>query len=268
MAILALQSASTALNSLNTALDVSANNLANINTAGFRQSRVNFQDLLYLERAQPGVENANGDQRPTGIYVGLGVRVAGTQVDFTQGSAVQTERPLDLYIEGDGFFRVSVGDLAPNGFAYTRDGQFTLNANGEIVLATDTGRRLDPVITVDDDVVSVSISADGIVSAKRRDQAEPIQIGEIELVNFINPTGLAQLGENLFAQTGASGPEIAGRPGSENFGQIRQGMYEASNVDPTRELIELIRTQRAFEMNSQTIRSADEALRTISQLRR
>lgn len=269
MAVIALQSAASGLSALNTQLDVVANNLANINTAGFKASRANFQDLMYVERAQPGVENAHGDQRPTGLYVGLGVKVSGTQVSFEQGSPLSTERPLDLMINGLGFFRVSVQDaVGPNGIAYTRAGNFSLNADGEIVLANDQGRRLDPVITLPEDARDVTIAADGTVYYSQVGAAEPIEAGQIEIATFINPAGLKQVGENLFAETTASGPALEGVPGEDNRGQIMQGMLESSNVNPTRELIEMIRTQRAFELNSNSIRAADETLRSVAQLRR
>lgn len=267
MANLALQSASTALTALNTRLDVIANNLANINTAGFKGSRANFQDLLYIERAQPGVENAAGDQRPTGLYVGLGVKVSGTQVGFTQGSPIATDEQLDVMIDGPGFFQVQV-DEAPGGVAYTRAGNFTLNSEGEIVLATDQGRRLEPGITIPADTQRIEIDATGRVFARIQGQPEPQEIGQIEISVFVNPAGLSQVGENLFVESGASGPPISGQPGTESRGRLIQGYLEASNVDPTRELIELIRTQRAFEFNSQTIRTADETLRSVAQLRR
>lgn len=263
MAIIALQSASTGLSALNTRLDVIANNLANVNTTGFKASRVNFQDLLYIERAQPGTENAIGDRRPTGLYVGLGVRVAGTQVDFTQGALITTDRPLDVVIDGDGFFQVQIED----GIAYTRAGHFALNADGEIVLANDQGRRLQPVITIDEDAEQISITADGKVLVRLPGDTALQEAGQIELATFINPAGLKQIGENLWVETDASGPPSTGNPGEDNRGLVRQGALEASNVDPTRELVELIRTQRAFEMNSQAIRAADEALRNVANLR-
>ncbi len=267
MANIALQSASTALSALNTRLDVTANNLANINTAGFKASRVNFQDLLYIERAQPGVENANGDQRPTGLYVGLGVKVSGTQVSFVQGSPIQTDEELDVMIEGSGFFQVAIPE-APGGVAYTRAGNFTLNSDGELVLATDQGRRLEPNITIPADAEKIEIDATGRIFVRIQGQAEPQEIAQLETAVFVNPAGLSQVGENLFVESAASGPPITGQPGTETRGTIRQGYLEASNVDPTKELIELIRTQRAFEFNSQTIRTADETLRSVAQLRR
>lgn len=269
MAITALNSASTALSALNTQLDVIAINLANANTMGFKGSRVNFQDLIYLEQAQPGTENANGDQRPTGLYVGLGVKISGTQVDFSQGSLLSTNRPLDVAIEGQGFLRVLIEpDRSPSGQAFTRAGNLLVNSNGELVMANDEGRRLDPPITLPPDTISMTIGTDGRVLVLQPGATEPTEVGQIEVTAFINPAGLKQLGENLYVESAASGPPITGTGGEEGRGLVRQGFLEASNVDPTKELIELIRAQRAFEMNSQTIRAADESLRTIAQLRR
>ncbi|MGP1345745.1 MAG: flagellar basal-body rod protein FlgG [Phycisphaerales bacterium] len=269
MAVVSLHSAASGLSALNTQLDVIANNLANVNTTGFKSSRVNFQDLLYQEKALPGVENANDDQRPTGVYVGLGVKVASTQLDFKQGSLISTERPLDLAIEGSGFFRVRVeDDRGANGIAYTRMGNFTTNSDGEIVLANSEGRRLEPNITVPDDAIGIDVRADGQVFVLLPGDADPQAIGQIELAGFINPAGLKQIGEGLFVETAASGPAVVDNAGTGPLGQIRSGFLENSNVDPTAELIGLIRTQRAFEMNSQVIRAADDTLRTVGQLRR
>ena len=268
MALIALHSASTGLSSLNTELDVTANNLANVNTTGFRASRVNFQDLLYLERATPGTENANGDQRPTGLYVGLGVQVSGTQLSFEQGSILPSPgRPLDVAIEGDGFFKVQIEPERGGGFAYTRAGHFTRNADGELVLATDQGRRLEPNITIPPQATEISIAGDGTVNFIDQTGARGTA-GQIQIANFINPAGLTQIGETLFTATEASGPEILANPGEQGLGELLGGFIESSNVDPTRELISLIRTQRAFEMNSQVIRAADETLQAAAQLRR
>lgn len=268
MGVIAMQSASSGLKALNTRLDVIANNLANVNTEGFKASRANFEDLLYIERAQPGVENNNGDQRPTGLYVGLGVKVSGTQQDFNLGPPVPSDNPLDMMIQGKGFFQVQVQDeLGPGGVAYTRAGNFTLNADGELVLANSDGRRLDPPITIDPAATAVSVDQDGQVYQQLPGDTDPQPIGQIELAMFVNPTGLKQIGQNLWVESAASGPAITGEPATLNFGSIRGNSLEGSNVDPARELIELIRTQRAFEMNSQSIRAADETLRTVSQLR-
>ncbi len=269
MAILALHSAATGMSALSTKLDVTANNLANVNTDGFKGSRVNFQDLLYVEKAQAGVENASGDQRPIGSYVGLGVKVSGTQLDFRQGPVIATDRQLDVMIEGRGFFQIQVGaDEAPNGIAYTRAGNLTRNEDGELVLATDSGRRLEPAITIPDDAQGISISLDGRVSVLQPGATQPSEVGQIQLASFANPAGLKQIGENLFVESAATGPAITGEPAQQQFGGIRQGTLEGSNVDPTMELISLIRTQRAFEMNSQSIRTADEVLQQVAQLRR
>ena len=265
MAILAMQSAASGLNALNTQLDVTAHNLANVNTTGFKSSRVNFQDLMYLERAQPGVENAQGEARPTGLFVGLGVRVAGTQHDFSEGSTIVTNRPLDVRISGKGFFQVQIES---GQIGYTRAGNFVVNADGDLVLASDPGRRLEPAINIPDNALEVEITSDGRVFVTLDGEPAPQEQGQIELATFINPAGLRPIGENLFTETEGSGPPTTGVAGQENRGSLISGMLEGSNVDPTRELIELIRTQRAFEMNSQAIRAADETLRSVAQLRR
>ncbi|MEM8834740.1 MAG: flagellar basal-body rod protein FlgG [Planctomycetota bacterium] len=269
MAIVALHAGSTGLSALNTQLDVIANNLANVNTAGFKGSRVNFEDLLYQERALPGVENANGDERPTGLYVGLGVKVSGTQLNFTEGSALETGQPLDMMIDGKGFFQVVVeSDRGEGGIAYTRAGNFALNSDGEIVLANSNGRRLEPNITVPQNTVGIEVAQDGTVFALPPGDSDPVSVGQIELATFVNPAGLKQIGENLYVETAASGPPSTIEPATGDAGRILGGFLEGSNVDPTRELIDLIRTQRAFEMNSQSIRTADEVLQQVSQLRR
>lgn len=267
MAINALYSAASGLAALDTALDVTANNLANVNTPGYKASRCNFQDLLYVEKEQPGALNANDDQRPIGLYVGLGVKVSGTQLDFTQGAPQFTGRPLDVTIDGEGFFTVSVQDSL-GGTAYTRAGNFALNKDGEIVMANDQGRRLEPVINIPEDATNVTISSDGRVYYTSASDPNQVEAGQIQLATFANPAGLKQIGENLYTQTDASGDATTGDPSTDQRGSLQQSFLESSNVDPTRELIDLIRTQRAFEMNSQSIRAADESLRTVSQLRR
>lgn len=268
MAVIAMQSSASGLRALNTRLDVIANNLANVNTEGFKSSRVNFEDLLYVERAQPGVENAFGDQRPTGLYVGLGVKASGTQQNFDQGAPVPGTSGLDAAVQGRGFFQVQVEDSTGNGgIAYTRAGNFTRNADGEVVLANSDGRRLEPGITISPDATEISIDSTGQILETIPGEPEPNVAGQIELAVFVNPAGLSQVGTNLWVESAASGPPITGEPGTDNFGSILGGFLESSNVDPARELIELIRTQRAFEMNSQSIQAADETLRAVSQLR-
>ena len=249
-------------------MDITANNLANVNTAGFKASRANFQDLMYIEQQQPGTRNTNGDQRPIGLYVGLGTKISGTQFDFSEGAPVKGG-DLDLMIQGNGFFRVTVPEsLGTGGYAYTRAGQFTLNSEGQIVLASDTGRRLDPAISVGTDVQGISVDSSGHVFVSRAGSTEPEDVGTITISNFINPTGLKAAGENLFVESSASGPPIEGNPGESAFGTILPGHYEGSNVDPTTELVNLIKVQRAFEMNSNSIRAADTALQTIAQIHR
>lgn len=268
MAITALHSAASGLSALNTSLDVISNNLANVNTPGFKASRANFQDLLYLERNQPGVENASGDSRPIGLFVGLGVRVSGTQLSFKQGAPINTGNDLDVTVQGDGFFRVLVQNSLGNGIAYTRAGNFAVNKNGQLVLANDQGRKVDPAVTIPENATKVEIDATGKVFAQIPGNVEPQQVGQLELATFINAAGLQQVGENLYVETGASGPPVVGNPGSDQRGSVVQRFLENSNVDPTEELINLIKTQRAFEMNSNVIRAADESLKTVANLNR
>lgn len=268
MAIIALNTAATGLQAQETALDVIANNLANSNTVGFKASRANFQDLLYQERKLPGIENREGDRRPIGLYVGLGTKVTGTQLDFSLGSAMETGRPLDLLIDGQGFFQVEIEDDIGDGIGYTRAGDFVLNQDGEVVLASDQGRRLIPNITIPEDASDISISTDGIVSVQLPGQVDPVIVDTIQLATFINPAGMRQMGENIYIPSAASGDPSVGDPGQDGRGVLRQNFLEGSNVDPVTELVSLIRTQRAFEYNSQAFQAADEALQTIGNLRR
>ena len=259
--------AKTGLDAQQTRMAVTSNNLANVNTPGFKPSRANFQDLLYIERMQPGVENAHGDNRPIGLYVGLGVEVTGTQTQFTQGSPIRTEAELDMTINGDGFFKVESPN-SPTGYAYTRAGHFTKNRDGQVVLADSQGQKLIPEVSFPDGAMNITIDETGMITYSTGDDSEPQELVRIQLANFINPAGLAPIGGNLYEVTGASGPAIDGDPGTDNFGTIMQKYIEGSAVDPTKELIDLIKTQRAFEMNSNTIRTADETLRTVAQLKR
>ena len=268
MAIIALHSAASGLSALSTHIDILANNLANVNTNGFKAQRTNFQDLLYQEKMQPGVENANGDQRPVGLYVGLGTRIASTQHDFDTGSAIATDGPLDMMINGNGFFQVSIIEDVGDGIGYTRAGNFAVNRDGEIVLANADGPRIEPPITIPQQATDIQITADGVVFGLLPGDAEPQEFGQVQLANFTNPGGLKPQGKNIFIQTAASGPSIQGNPGEGGFGTILHRFQESSNVDPVKELVELIKTQRAFEMNSQTIQAADEALQVIGNLRR
>ncbi|MDX1563799.1 MAG: flagellar basal-body rod protein FlgG [Phycisphaeraceae bacterium] len=270
MAIVALHSAATGLGALSTQIDVIANNLANINNDGFKASRVNFEDLMYQQLAQPGVENANGDERPTGIHVGLGTRISGTDHDFRQGGVRQTDRPLDFMIKGEGFFRVKIlDDQSPDGFGYTRSGNFFINSEGDLVLGTSFGPRLEPNIRVPDDAIrqSISITSDGRIFAEIPGQGQE-ELGQLELTTFVNPRGLSPIGGNIFIETEASGQPITGDPGEDGRGEVINNHLEGSNVNPVTELVDLIKAQRYFEMNSQSIQAADQALQVVANLRR
>ena len=268
MAITALNSAATGLRALSTRIDVVANNLANAETTAFKRSRVNFEDLMYLTLKQPGATNAAGDVAPAGIFVGLGTKISNTQLDLAQGSLERTDRPLDVGISGTGFFRVKVMPTLGDGFAYTRNGNFFVNNDGELVLGMGDGYRLDPPISLPNDAVEINITEDGVISVTRAGQTDKTTVGQLELTTFINPQGLHLLGGGLYQVTEASGDPITGRAGENGTGKILQAHLESSNVDPVKELVTLIKTQRAFELNSQSIQTADQALQTIGNLRR
>jgi len=265
MSLRALYSAGTGMEAFQFNLDVIANNLANASTTGFKRGRANFEDLYYERIKNPGVQDTLGNLTPAGIEVGLGTRVASTTSDFNEGNLVQTEEQFDLAIVGDGFFQIEDGTE----ILYTRAGNFTVNADGSLVLASaDRGRFLEPQITVPPDAVEVSINSEGFVVAQIAGQQEMTQLGQIELVRFINNQGLLHRGENLFSATEASGPPLVGTPGQEGRGQIRQGFLEQSNVEPVRELVSLITTQRNFELNTQIVQAADQMLQLTANLRR
>lgn len=268
MALTALYAASSGMKALDTKLDVLANNLANINTNGFKRSRTNFEDLLYQTKREPGLLNSDREPIPHGIQVGLGAAVSGTQIDFKVGSVDPTGGQFDLMIEGAGFFQVRTIEDGTEIIAYTRAGNFSVNANGNLVLSNSEGAVLEPSISIPPDVQAVSISANGEVSVRQSGDTTFSSIGQIQLARFVNREGLKQIGQNLYGETDASGPPFPGTPNEDGLGAIRQGFLEQSNVDPVRELIDLIQTQRGFELNSQVIRAADEALRTVSNLRR
>ena len=267
MAVQALHSAATGMNALSTELDVISNNLANVNTTGFKASRVNFEDLVYQQMRQPGVENGDETTPPAGLQVGLGTQISNTQYDFTGGNAVPTNSEFDMFIDGDGFFQVEILEEFGGGIGYTRAGNFTPNRDGELVLANSDGVRLADGIEIPDDAVNVSISSDGTVTATMPDNSEQ-NLGQIELHTFVNKAGLRSIGGNIYVETEISGPANSGTPGEGVIGTIMQNHLESSNVDPVTELVSLIKTQRAFEMNSQTIQAADELLQTVGNLRR
>jgi len=268
MAIMALHSAASGMKALDTKLDVVANNLANVNTVGFKRSRVNFEDLLYQIKREPGTPNADDEPVPHGIQVGLGVQVSGTQLNFQPGPRDPTGNSLDLAIEGEGFFQVMAIDNGNEVIAYTKAGNFTRNSEGNVVLGTSEGPRLEPAVTIPDDATEVIVGRNGEVRVRQSGTAPLATVGQIELARFVNPEGVRQIGRNLYVETDASGVPITGNPQEEGLGALQQSMLEGSNVDPVRELIDLIQTQRGFELNSQSIQSADQALQVVSNLRR
>jgi len=265
MAINALHSAATGLSALSQDIDVIAHNIANTNTHGFRALRSNFEDLLYLEKEQPGVETRSGDQRPAGLFIGLGTRISNTQMDLTPGPAIPDAGDFSMMISGRGLFQVALGDGQT---AYTRAGNFIKNSEGDLVLGNYDGRRLEPPVNVPEGATHFSISSDGRILAQLDGEAEQTEIGQIVLADFVNPTGLKPIGGTLYIESAASGPAITGEPESTGFGTINHRFLETSNVDPVRELIHLIKTQRHFEFNSQSIQAADEAMQVIARLGR
>jgi flagellar basal-body rod protein FlgG len=236
-------------------IDTIANNLANVGTTGFKQTRAEFQDLFYETIQDPGAENSTGDVRPTGSQVGHGVALGAITRIHTQGDRVTTQRDLDLVIDGAGFFQVQM----PTGeVAFTRDGAIQLGPDGSLM--TKSGALLEPNIQVPADALSITILEDGTVSVTTPGSTSATQVGQVELARFANPGGLRALGANLFAATAGSGDPEVGVPGDQGFGGISQGFLESSNVNMAEELVRLILAQRAFEVNSRVIQTADEML--------
>ena len=256
----ALWVSKTGLSAQDTQLKTISNNLANVNTNGFKRDRAMFEDLLYQVKRQPGGLANQDAQLPSGLQVGTGVRVVGTQKVFTEGNLQVTEQPLDIAVNGRGFFQI----LQPDGtIAYTRDGQFQLNSEGNIVMPN--GLPLEPAITIPEGATSITIGTDGTVSVVMPGEAEATEVGNIQTVDFINPAGLQAIGNNLFRQTAASGDPQEGVPGLDGLGQVAQGMVESSNVEVVEELVNMITTQRAYEMNSKVVSTADQMLQYLSQ---
>jgi flagellar basal-body rod protein FlgG len=244
-------------------IDVISNNLANVNTSGFKRSRADFQDLLYETLRAAGTASGDGSEVPSGIQVGHGTRPAAVQKVFLQGDYQQTQNELDLAIEGRGFFQI----LQPSGeVAYSRAGSFKMDSQGRIV--TSDGYLLEPDITIPNDAISLSVGIDGTVSVLRAGTAEPSEIGSLTLARFVNPAGLHSLGRNLFMPTAASGEAIVGTPGQEGLGTIAQGFLEMSNVSVVDEMVSMITAQRAYEINSKTIQTADEMLQSANNVKR
>jgi len=257
----AFSTAATGMTAQQMIVDTIANNLANINTVGFKRSQVDFQDLMYVKLAEPGRETAAGVTAPSGFEIGSGVRPASTLKVFTQGEMENTGRNLDIAIEGDGFLKVTL----PGGQAgYTRDGSLRINASGQLV--TSTGYALEPAITIPTDARSVSIGKDGTVSVFAGASETPTVVGTIQLVRFPNSAGLTSQGDNLLGETAASGTATTGTAGQNGFGSIQQAFLERSNVQMVTELVGLINAQRAYEINSRAIRAGDEMLTTANRM--
>ncbi len=251
----------TGLDAQQTKMDVISNNLANVSTNGFKRARAVFEDLLYQTIRQPGAQSSQQTQLPSGLQLGVGVRPVATESIFTQGSLQQTGNSRDVAIQGEGFFQV----LMPDGTtAYTRDGAFQSDINGQFV--TSSGYVIQPAITIPPNTLSITIARDGTVSALVPGSAQPIQVGNIQLASFINPAGLQKIGENLYLQTASSGVANPNAPGTNGLGLLNQGFVETSNVNVVEELVGMIQTQRAYEINSKSIETSDQMLARLVQL--
>ncbi len=244
-------------------IDSIANNMANVNTTGYKKTRIQFQDLIYQTYKEAGAPTSESTQRPTELSVGVGVRPIATQKEHMQGTPTQTGNPLDIAIIGEGFFQMVNGD---GDVVYGRDGSFKLSGDGEIVNAQ--GLKIEPEIVLPADTESISITGDGHVYAQIYGQTEQEEIGQIELARFINPAGLKSHGGNYYTATDASGDPIVGEPGTENLGTLEQGYVEASNVVIVEEMVSMIVAQRAFDLNSKMVRTSDTMLETANNLKR
>jgi len=255
----ALWIAKTGLEAQQTRMSVISNNLANVNTTGFKRGRAMFQDLLYQNVRQAGAQSSQSTQLPSGLSLGTGVRTVATEKIHTQGNLLQTGNSLDMAIQGRGFFQI----LQPDGsIAYSRNGEFQVDSQGQIV--TSDGNVLQPGITVPQNTQSITIGSDGVVSALVAGNTAPTQIGTVQLAQFINPAGLQPVGNNLYVETAASGAPQTGNPGLNGLGTMVQGSLESSNVNVVSELVNMIETQRAYEMNSKAISTSDQMLRYVT----
>lgn len=255
----ALWISKTGLDAQRTRMAVVAHNLANVNTTGFKRGRGVFADLLYQNVRQPGAQSSESTSLPSGLMLGTGVRVVATEKLFIQGNIIQTENSLDVALQGRGFFQI----LQPDGtIGYTRDGQFQVASDGTVV--TSNGLTLQPGLTVPQDTISLTIGSDGVVSALVAGNTAPTTLGNIELADVINPAGLQPVGDNLYIETAASGSPQTGNPATQGFGSLVQGSVESSNVNVVEELVNMIETQRAYEMNSKAISTTDEMLQYVN----
>ncbi|HIO90679.1 MAG TPA: flagellar basal-body rod protein FlgG [Campylobacterales bacterium] len=261
--IRSLYTAATGMMAQQTQIDVTSNNIANVNTIGYKKQRAEFADLFYQVMEYAGVENGSTQGSPTGIEIGLGSRPTAVVKQFTQGNFKESGNSFDLAITGNGFFQLQMPDGT---ISYTRNGAFKVDGNGTIV--NSDGLKMVPEITIPENVVNTSIAADGTVSVILAGETEPQQVGKIELANFINPAGLHSLGDNNYQETVASGNVVTGTAAIEGFGAIRQGFVEMSNVQLVEEMTDLITGQRAYEANSKAVTTSDEMLQTVNQLKR
>ncbi|MEH0166147.1 flagellar basal-body rod protein FlgG [Paucibacter sp. JuS9] len=253
--------AKTGMEAQQTQLDTISHNLANVATNGFKRSHAVFEDLIYQNLRQSGANSTEQTQLPTGLQVGLGVRPVATSRNFSQGNLQQTGNNLDLAVKGNGFFQIQMPDGTT---AYTRDGAFQLDANGQIV--TSNGNTVLPGITVPANALSLSIGQDGTVSVTVPGQATPQTVGQIQLATFVNPAGLEPRGQNLFSETASSGTPNAGAPNANGIGALQQGFVETSNVNVVEELVQMIQTQRAYELNSKAVQTSDQMLQKLAQI--
>ena len=256
----ALWASKTGLDAQQTRMAVVSNNLANVSTTGFKRSRPVFEDLLYQNVRQAGAQTSQDTEYPTGMYMGTGVRIVANEKLHTQGNLTQTGGTLDVAVQGQGFFEVLMPDGAS---AYTRDGSFQIDAEGQLVTAS--GYQVQPAITIPDDALSVTIGADGTVSVTTPGSTAPTVIGQLQLTDFINPAGLEPRGENLYVETAASGAPQPGTPGLNGLGTLIQGALETSNVNVVEELVNMIETQRAYEMNARAISTVDQMVGYLTQ---
>jgi flagellar basal-body rod protein FlgG len=251
----------TGMEAQQTQLDVVSHNLANVGTNGYKRAHAVFEDLMYQTLRQSGANSSEQTQLPTGLQVGLGVRTVATSRQFSQGNLQQSSNAMDLAVKGNGFFQIQMPDGTT---AYTRDGSFQVSSTGQMV--TNNGYTLQPGITIPANAQSVTVGADGTVSAALPGQTDPQVLGQLQLAGFINPAGLEPRGQNLFTETAASGTASPAAPGSNGLGEIAQGFVETSNVNVVEELVAMIQTQRAYELNSKAIQTSDQMLQRLSQL--
>ncbi len=251
----------TGLDAQQTQMDVISNNLANVSTSGFKRSRAVFEDLLYQTLRQPGAQSSQQTQLPSGLQLGTGVRPVATERIFTQGNLQQTSNSKDVAIQGAGFFQVLLPDGAT---AYTRDGSFQVDSQGQLV--TSSGFVVQPALTIPANTESITVGRDGTVSVTQSGSAQPVQVGSLQLATFINPAGLQAMGENLYVETAASGNANTNTPGTNGAGLLSQGYVETSNVNVVEELVNMIQTQRAYEINSKAITTSDQMLQKLTQL--